>query len=506
MEYLSRDFLSSQNAQHILPQEPSSLPEKVLQFGTGVLLRGLPDLLINEANRQGIFNSRIVVVKSTSSGDTAEFDQQDNLYTVCIRGVQDGARVEQNMVCSAISRVLTANTQWDEILACAKNPALEIVISNTTEVGIKLVKEDIHQTPPASFPGKLLAFLYARYQAFTGDPTKGLIITPTELIPDNGDKLERILLELAHLNNLEADFIDWMEQHNHCCNTLVDRIVPGKPAAETKTNIETQLGYRDDLLIMSEVYALWAIEGDEFVKNRFPLHLAHQGVIIAPDINPYRELKLRILNGGHTFSCGLAYLCGLDTVVEGMNHALFAHFIERLLLDEIAQTIPQPLTQAEAQTFAKKVLDRFRNPFIEHKWLSITMQYSSKMQMRNVPTILRYYDALGIVPEHMAFGFAAYLLFLRVVKTEEGRFYGQRNGVDYLIQDDQAAYFYTMWQNFSTRALVSAVLKNEDLWGTDLSRLNGFEEKVAFHLEAMKDRGVSRTLENFSHIAQAAQS
>ena len=503
MEYLSHQLMSAQNGQSIAHRERSALPEKVLQFGTGVLLRGLPDFLIEAANRQGIFQGRIVVVKSTSSGDTAAFDQQDNLYTVCVRGIQNGDQVEQNLVCGAISRVLTASTQWDEVLACAQNPALDIIISNTTEVGIKLVKEDIHQSPPSSFPAKLLAFLYARYQAFAGDPEKGLIIAPTELIPDNGDKLERILLELAHLNNLEAEFIDWMEHHNHCCNTLVDRIVPGAPAPAAKANIEAQLGYQDDLLIMSEVYALWAIEGDEQVKAKFPLHLAHEGVIIAPDINPYRELKLRILNGGHTFSCGLAYLCGLNTVVEGMNHDLFAHFLEHLLLDEIAQTIPAPLTLAEAGDFSKKVLDRFRNPFIEHKWLSITMQYSSKMQMRNVPTLLRYYDTMGTVPEHMALGFAAYLLFMRATKTEDGRFYGRRDAEDYLIQDDQAAYFYTMWQNFPPRALVSAVLKNEDLWGRDLSQLPGFEEKVAFQLESMQDQGVCRTLERFLQVAQS---
>lgn len=502
MEYLSYQWKSAHNGSTTF-QRSINLPERVLQFGTGVLLRGLPDFLIEEANRQGIFNGRIVVVKSTSAGDTTEFEQQDNLYTVCVRGIQDGQQVEQNLVCSTISRVLTANTQWEEVLACAKNPDLSIIISNTTEVGIKLVKEDIHQSPPSSFPAKLLAFLYARYQAFGGDPDKGLIITPTELIPDNGEKLERILLELAHLNNLEAEFIDWMEQHNHCCNTLVDRIVPGKPAPAVKSEIEAHLGYQDDLLIMSEVYALWAIEGDEEVKAKFPLHLAHEGVIITPDINPFRELKLRILNGGHTFSCGLAFLCNINTVVEGMNQDLFAHFIERLLLDEIAETIPAPLTQAEAQIFAKKVLDRFRNPFIEHKWLSITMQYSSKMQMRNAATILRYFDKSGTVPQHMALGFAAYLQFMHATKTEDRRFYGQRGDEEYLIQDDQAAYFYTMWQNFAPRALVSAVLKNEDLWGTDLSQLPGFEEKVAFHLEAIQKQGVYRTLESFLQVVQS---
>jgi tagaturonate reductase len=204
------------------------------------------------------------------------------------------------------------------------------------------------------------------------------------------------------------------------------------------------------------------------------------------------------LNGGHTLACGLAYLGNLDTVAEGMNHHLFAPFIQSMLLDEIAPTIPQPLTLAEAQTFALRVLDRFRNPFIEHKWLSITMQYTSKMQMRNVLTIQRYYQTFEMVPERMAMGFAAYLLFMRAQKTEEGQFFGQRNGVDYLIQDDQAAYFYTIWQNSTPQALVATVLKNEDLWGIDLSQFKGFEEKVALYLTSMLAHGVFHTLESLN--------
>ena len=164
------------------------LPEKVLQFGTGVLLRGLPDYLIDKANRQGVFNGRIVVVKSTDSGDSAAFDEQDGLYTLCVRGIENNELVEENIICSAISRVLSAKSQWETILACAKKPELQIILSNTTEVGIQLVQDDISDTPPTSFPGKLLAFLYARFKAFGGSQESGLVIVPTELIPDNGTK------------------------------------------------------------------------------------------------------------------------------------------------------------------------------------------------------------------------------------------------------------------------------------------------------------------------------
>ena len=197
----------------VIPDENLfALPEKVLQFGTGVLLRGLPDYFIDKANRQNIFNGRIVVIKSTASGGADAFDQQDGLYTLCVRGIEDGNTIEENIIHSAISRVLSAATQWEEILKCAANPDIQVIISNTTEVGIVLdADDDLQASPPRSFPAKLLAFLYKRYRVFNGDPSKGMVIIPTELITDNGAKLEAIIEELAHQNNLEYAFMDWLE-------------------------------------------------------------------------------------------------------------------------------------------------------------------------------------------------------------------------------------------------------------------------------------------------------
>ncbi len=204
------------------------LPEKVLQFGTGVLLRGLPDYFIDKANKQDVFNGRIVVVKSTGNGATDAFAEQDGLYTQCVQGIENGKKVEEKILNASISRVLAAKSDWDEILKCAANPDMQLIISNTTEVGITLIKDNVHASPPESFPGKLLAFLYQRFKVFQGDSSKGMVVVPTELIPDNGKKLEAIVLELAHQNGLETAFLDWLETHNYFCNSLVDRIVPGK--------------------------------------------------------------------------------------------------------------------------------------------------------------------------------------------------------------------------------------------------------------------------------------
>ncbi len=471
------------------------LPEKVLQFGTGVLLRGLPDYFIDKANKKGIFNGRIVVVKSTDGGDAPSFDKQDGLYTICVRGIENGNKVEENIICASISRVLSAKNEWDKILDCARNPSLKIIISNTTEVGIELVNDDIKRYPPVSFPGKLLSFLYERYKTF-GNKDCGMVIVPTELIVDNGKKLESIVTELAHLNGLDDAFLDWLENSNHFCNSLVDRIVPGKPDNATKAELEKMLGYKDELITMSEVYRLWAIEGDEVIANTLSFAAADEGVVIAKNIDLFRELKLRLLNGTHTLSSGIAFLSGLTTVKQAMDDSNMSDYISTVMRKEIGPAIPcKAADAAEAEAFALKVLDRFRNPGIEHHWLSITMQYSSKMQMRIVPVLLQYYKLFNTVPQNMALGFAAYILFMKAVKEKDGNYFGTRNADYYPIKDDKAAYFYEKWKKVNGDAIARSVLQDMNLWGHDLSTLPGFTDAVQEKIDEINERGMKVVLQ-----------
>ncbi|HYE55762.1 MAG TPA: tagaturonate reductase, partial [Chitinophagaceae bacterium] len=419
--FLSRYTLKNIPAGNVaIPEdELFELPEKVLQFGTGVLLRGLPDYFIDKANRQGIFNGRVVVVKSTEQGDASAFEKQDGLYTLCVRGLLKGKKVEENIINCSISRVLSARDEWSKILECAHDPNMQVIISNTTEVGIQLVNDDVRRHPPVSFPGKLLAFLYERYQAFNGSLQSGMVIIPTELIPDNGRKLEAIVLELAHLNGLPEAFIEWLEQANHFCSSLVDRIVPGKPSGHDRDALEADLGYKDQLLAMAEVYRLWAIEANAHVRNVLSFCQADEGVIIEPDINIYRELKLRLLNGTHTLSCGLAFLSGCETVKQAMDDELMSAFIADLMQHELAPAIPYRVDADMAREFSANVLDRFRNPHIRHNWLSITMNYSAKMKMRNIPMLVHHYTTSDMPPGLFSLGFAAYILFMRGVKKEQ---------------------------------------------------------------------------------------
>lgn len=462
------------------------LPEKVLQFGTGVLLRGLPDYFIDKANRQGLFNGRVVVVKSTESGDAGAFGRQDGLYTLCVRGIGNGKKVEENIICAAISRVLSARDQWQEVLQLAHRPEMQIIISNTTEVGIQLVEDDIRRQPPGSYPGKLLRFLYERWQAFGGSAESGMVIIPTELIVDNGKKLAGIVKELAQISRLEPGFLLWMEQHCHFCSSLVDRIVPGKPDAGTLQQLQHDLGYTDELLSISEVYRLWAIEGGEKVRSILSFAGADEGVIIEPDIEIYRELKLRLLNGTHTSSCGLAVLAGFRTVKEGMDDPAFSAFVTDLMMKEIAPAIPyRPAVGgerfgAEAREFGLKVLDRFRNPHLQHQWMSITMQYSSKMKSRVIPVLLQHYQQHSEPPVHLSLGFAAFLLFMRTPKKEGW--------------DDKAAYFAGLWDGHSAAEVVRGALSDPSLWGTDLTRLNGLAAAVEEQLDILINKGAVAAL------------
>lgn len=494
--YTLRNILHQANV--TLPSEDVfDLPEKVLQFGTGALLRGLPDYFIDKANRAGIFNGRIVVVKSTDSGDASAFEKQDGLYTICVRGIENGQKMEEYIVNASISRVISAKSEWAKVLECARNPDMQLIISNTTEVGISFFNDDISQSPLVSFPGKLLSFLYERFKVFGGSEESGMVIVPTELIPDNGRKLESIVLELAHLNGLEESFMDWLENSNYFCNSLVDRIVPGAPAAVDKAIIEGRLNYKDDLLIMTEVYRFWAIESSsEKVKNVLSFSKVDPGVVIAPDITKFRELKLRLFNGTHTLSCALALLRGYVTVKDTMEDPdLTGYMFNLMTSDTIPAITSDNISEEQARQFALQVLDRFRNPLINHKWISISAQYSSKMKMRNLPVLLKFYERYQSVPEYLALGFAAYLLFMRV--SGEGNVYkGEINGSAYTVQDDRADYFRKLWKTAPVGDLVGKVLQEESLWGTDLSELTGFTEVVKSKLNLLMEEGTRQAIRN----------
>jgi tagaturonate reductase len=451
----------------ILPtEEQLSYPEKVLQFGTGVLLRGLPDQYISEANRAGKFRGRVVVVKSTQQGTTDDFADQDGLYTLCVKGIDNGHLVNQAYVNASISRVLSATEDWAAILEFAKADDLSVVTSNTTEVGIVYTEENIFDGVPTSFPGKLLAILHARFVHFNGDVSKGLVIVPAELIEANGTKLADILNRLAMHNQLGAAFSHWLNQANPICNTLVDRIVPGKLSAADQAATEAELGFSDALMIMAEPFGLWAIEStDQRVIDALGFCDEEKGCKVVPSIQKFKELKLRMLNASHTFSCGVSILAGMEFVKDSMNNEAIQSFISQLALEEIAAAITgDKISPAEANAFGKAVLDRFSNPFLEHKWVSISAQFTLKMKIRCLPLIIATQEKTGLLPLKMLIGFSAYLVQMNLVNSD------------------------------GLATSLSNVLSDTETWGQDLTAIPGFLDKVLEMTASIQTNGIFKTI------------
>ena len=487
----------------LISSEQFDLPERIMQFGTGVLLRGLCDYAVDKANKNGVFNGRIVVVKSTNS-DSSDFGHQDNLYTLQERGISEtGETVDKATIIAAISRVVEATNAWKEVLKCAENPTLQIIISNTTEAGLVYLEEDIFQSPPKSFPAKLTAVLYERFCTFLDNKDCGLTIIPTELVVENGQLLRGYVLQHAAANKLPEAFTNWLNTACDFCDSLVDRIVSGAPSkAEKEQRFLEHYNYRDELCIDSEPFMLWAIQGNERVRKRLSFTQIENRVVISNDIAPFREQKLRILNGGHTMSINAAFLSGQELVRDMMADSVCGDFAESIILNEILPTV-EPICN-DAPRLAHAVLNRFRNPFIAHKLISITFQNSAKMQVRNAETFARYYAQTGRVPPLMSLGFAAYLLFSRVDKEENGQFFGQHTegSVFYQITDDKAAILKKKWAKTEGSTdkkrlleLVDNIISDPNLFDETFKNVPNFIETVADCLFDLMNNGVKNTLE-----------
>ena len=497
---ISKELIFSQPGAFKQEELLFGLPEKIIQFGTGVLLRGLADYLVDKANKGGYFNGSVVVVKSTGN-DTSEFNLQDNIYTVLEKGVKNGEDFHKNNLITCISRVLAAQTEWDAVLQCAADPAIQIVISNTTEAGLVYADEELTNEAPVSFPAKLTAYLWKRYHAFNGDAAKGMVILPTELVSDNGKVLKEYVLHHAENNKLEAGFINWITDSNHFCNTLVDRIVPGKSEKDDLITWNDEISFYDHLHFTAEPFLLWAIEGGEAVREKVTFAQADSRVVIAEDISGFKEQKLRILNGSNTLVVSPAYLAGLNTVYDTVKDELFTRYTIQLIEQEVIPTIIEKCPTAPV--FAKEVLDRFSNPFVQYKLLNIALQHSSKMNSRVAATIIRYYSAFNAYPPLTMAGLASFFLFYTPAGQEGDTFYGERGDERYHYRDEHTAFLCNTlngctWDyKFEAEAPVFTVLNNQDIFTPELVALPGLVTTVAGLCCRLKKEGIRATIENY---------
>lgn len=450
--------------------EYEGLPIKAVQFGEGNFLRAFVDWMFDIMMEKGLYEGRIAVVQPIGKGRCKLLEEQDCMYTVLLRGMKDGNEVSSKRVVKSIGAAVDPYADYEKYLKLAENPALELIISNTTEAGIAYDGGDgPGDRPPSSFPGKLTAFLHRRFETCKG----GLRILPCELIDRNGDNLRRIVLRLAREWGLGDGFAGWIESEVEFYNSLVDRIVTGYPSEEEYKRLEKEAGYRDSMYDTGEYYHLWVIEGREFV----PLKNAGLNVIWTDDMTPYRTRKVRILNGAHTMTVPAAYLSGIETVGECVQDPLMLGYMQKGIFEEIIPTLDLPAEQL--REYANDVLERFSNPYIEHRLLDISLNSVSKFKVRVLPSLIEYEKRKGKLPDVLVFSLAALISFYD-------------GGGNHPVRDD-GDVIETVRSCLSRKNLkeaMAALLSKKGIWGLDLNEIEGLAEKTGLYYANIKEQGM----------------
>lgn len=468
-------------------------PIRVLQFGEGNFLRAFVDYMLDIANEKAGFDGSIVLVKPIPFGSLDMFHEQDCLYTVMLRGLVDGKPVEMSREITSVADAVDAYGEYDKYAAYAKEESLRFIVSNTTEAGIVLDEKDQFELcPPATYPGKLCKFLFERAEAFGYAADKGLIILPVELIDDNGIALKRCVKELAKVWKLGEKFEKWLDEACIFTSTLVDRIVTGYPRGE-KQAIWEKLGYEDRLVVTGEPFGLWVIESEKDISAELPLPQCGLPVIFTDNQKPYKQRKVRILNGAHTSFVPAAFQCGYDYVLDAMNDPMILSFMQHTLYDEVIPTLDLP--QDDLMAFAEAVTSRFQNPYIKHALLAICLNSVSKWRARCMPSLLKYVEKTGKLPERLTFSLASLMALYHGGQLKEGKLECLRDGQPYTLQDDAPVLaFFAENSDKPAMKMAQMFLSNEAFFGQDLTTIPGLLDAVGKALEEILARGMKAVM------------
>ena len=490
METLNYDVLKKSGYDGYILKDA---PEKVLQFGEGNFLRAFVDYWFDLANEKADWNGKCVLVQPIAPGLAKMINAQDGLYTLYLRGSENGQKVDAKRVISSVSRCLNPyeKEDYDKMMAVAASDDLEIIVSNTTEAGI-VYDPACQQSdcPPSSFPAKLTQVLYHRYQA----GKKGILMLACELIDNNGKELLKCVNQYIDQWGLEDGFKKYVNEECTFCGSLVDRIVPGRIRdPQEVTALEEKNGYADPLTDVGEVFGVWVIEGDPKLNDVLPFRKAglESNVFVTTDMSPYKKRKVRILNGAHTGFVLGAYLAGFDIVRDCMHDDTILKFMNKMLLEEVVPILP--LDQEDCKKFAAAVQDRFNNPFVNHELMSISLNSTAKWRARNMPSLLEYVEKNGKLPACLAMGLAAYIAFYSndiQELTDAGLVCKRPKGNTYTVNDDRwVLEFYNAHKDDDIPTLVHAVMTNEQMWGQDLTKVLDFEEVTVKNLKMIREKG-----------------
>jgi len=460
----------------------SVMPEKVIQFGEGNFLRAFVDWIIWNMNQKTDFNGSVVIVQPLEKGMVEWLNGQDCLYHVNLQGLEDGKPVNSMTRIDCVSRALNPYSQNQAFMALADQPEIRFVISNTTEAGIAFDPTcKLDDAPASSYPGKLVQLLYRRWQTFNGDPTKGLIIFPCELIFLNGHVLKDCIMKYIDHWNLPSEFKKWFLESCGVYATLVDRIVPGFPRKEIET-IQKRISYRDNMVVQAEIFHLWVIEAPKEVAREFPADKAGLHVLFVPSERPYHERKVTLLNGPHTVLAPVAYLSGINIVRDACNDEVVGKYIHKVQFEELMETLNLP--KKELEKFASDVLERFLNPFVDHQVTSIMLNSFPKYQTRDLPGLKTYLERKGVLPQGLVFGLAAIITYYKGGKREDGAEISPNDDPEIikLLKD--------LWATGDTQRVAEGVLAADSIWGEDLNKIDGLTTLVKHDLDLIADLGM----------------
>ncbi len=472
--------------------EKSERPVRILQFGEGNFLRAFVDWQIDIANEKGVMNSGVAICQPILDeerkvlGMIDLMQRQDNLYHVYLEGIENKQPKKDIRLVRSVMDSFNPYVDYAKYEQYFLSPELKITISNTTEAGIRYEEgDDLTACPPKSYPAKMTALLYKRFRHFGGDPEKGLCIICCELIENNGSTLHDYVLRHARHNNLGEEFIAWVENHCHFCDTLVDRIVPGFPR-ENIDEIKAELGYDDNLVVKAELYHLWAIGGAGYkeVMKHLPLDKAGLHVIFMPSIKQFRDKKVRILNGSHTGMVPIALLMGCETVKDAYHTPAIERFINDMGPEAVIPLIEEH--QEELREFAAGILERFYNPFIKHLLKSISLNSLSKWEARNYPTVKDNWTKAGRIAERECFTFAALL-----------ELYSPKSGFEPDDTKEFVEYIRANWNSDDLEGTVDAIVRRSGIFTVDFSEVVGFVPTVARYLADIEQLGMTAALDKF---------
>lgn len=434
--------------------------KKVLQYGEGNFLRSFVDLYFETLNREG-GEWAVEIVKPIPFGSLDAFARQENRYHVILRGVKDGNAAETVYPVSVVEQAISPFDDFPAYAALAVDPALAVIVSNTTEAGICYHEGDSFDGfAEITYPAKLTKFLYARFRA--GLP--GVYLLPVELIGNNADELFRCVEKYIDLWQLPEAFREWNRTENFYCNTLVDRIVSGFPRDEAlRERLWKLVGERDDLLSVAEPYGLWVIENKGKIADLLPAGHHNIDIILTDDIAYYKKRKVRVLNGSHTNLVAAGLLSGAETVYDCMtNETLYRFF--RASLEEIVPFVSSDRSMTER--FAADVEERFRNPYLNHQLTSIALNSISKWRARVLPTFRDFFAANGRIPEHLTVGFSCLMHLYRTKYAE--------------LKDDAEVLSF-----FASGKPLKDFLSDRTVWGEDLTAYPLFLETVTAQTEQL---------------------